>query len=94
MIKTAKLAVLLFCQPAGGSAVGDGRIKCPVREDGHAKQEAKVRDLVMHWQDWSPAEGNIPRSVLGAPPFKESLTDKEFPAVSNGTGGGAIHSLY
>eukprot|EP00959_Pyramimonas_sp_CCMP1952_P235447 4920120-Pyramimonas_sp.AAC.1 len=94
MIKTAKLAVLFFCQPSGGSAVWDGHIKCPTREDGYARQEAKVQDLVTHWQHWSPEEGKVPRSILGALPFREPLTDKEFPAVSNGTGGGAIHSFY
>eukprot|EP00959_Pyramimonas_sp_CCMP1952_P075881 1586065-Pyramimonas_sp.AAC.1 len=54
MIRTAKLAVLFFGQPSGGSAVWDGHIKCPAGEGGCARQEAKVRDLVMHWQDWSP----------------------------------------
>eukprot|EP00959_Pyramimonas_sp_CCMP1952_P394883 8273857-Pyramimonas_sp.AAC.1 len=41
MITTAKLAVLFVCQPSGGSAVGDGRVKCPAREGGHARQGAK-----------------------------------------------------
>eukprot|EP00959_Pyramimonas_sp_CCMP1952_P418727 8771656-Pyramimonas_sp.AAC.1 len=40
MVRTAKLAILFFCQPSGGSAVRDGRIKCAAREDGHAKQES------------------------------------------------------
>eukprot|EP00959_Pyramimonas_sp_CCMP1952_P018912 399539-Pyramimonas_sp.AAC.1 len=75
MIKTAKLAVLFFCQPSRGSAVWDGRIKCATSEDGYAEQEAKVQDLAMYWQDWSPEEGKIPKSIFGALPFREPLAD-------------------
>eukprot|EP00959_Pyramimonas_sp_CCMP1952_P338286 7084077-Pyramimonas_sp.AAC.1 len=94
MTKTAELAVLFFCQPSGGSAVRDGHITCATREDGHAKQEADIKDLVMHWQGWAPAVGNIPASIFNARPFKAPLTDDDFPAVSDGSGGGAIHSFY
>jgi hypothetical protein len=93
-IKAAELAVLFFCQPSGGSAVRDGHITCSTREDGYARRGADIKDLVMYWQGWAPAAGNIPASILDARPFRASLTDDEFPAVSNGSGGGAIHSFY
>eukprot|EP00959_Pyramimonas_sp_CCMP1952_P208074 4352675-Pyramimonas_sp.AAC.1 len=60
----------------------------------YAKQEANVQDLIMHWQDWSPTEGNVPRSMLGTLPFKEKLDDGKCPVVVNGTGGSARYSFY
>eukprot|EP00959_Pyramimonas_sp_CCMP1952_P170652 3566266-Pyramimonas_sp.AAC.1 len=48
----------------------------------------------MRWQDWSPTEGNVPKSMLNTRPFKVSLSPVEFPAVQDGSGGGAIHTNY
>eukprot|EP00959_Pyramimonas_sp_CCMP1952_P159864 3343664-Pyramimonas_sp.AAC.1 len=53
-------------------------ISCATRHDGYAKQEAEVKYLIMYWQDWSPAEGNIPTSVFGALPFREPSTNVDF----------------
>eukprot|EP00959_Pyramimonas_sp_CCMP1952_P434126 9090843-Pyramimonas_sp.AAC.1 len=46
----------------------------------------------MYWQDWSPTEGYVPKSVLNTRPFEVALKTVEFPAVRDGSGGGAIHS--
>eukprot|EP00959_Pyramimonas_sp_CCMP1952_P217248 4543678-Pyramimonas_sp.AAC.1 len=48
----------------------------------------------MHWQDWSPTGGNVPKAMLNTRPFEVALDPVEFPAVQDGSGGGAIHSYY
>eukprot|EP00959_Pyramimonas_sp_CCMP1952_P046722 975958-Pyramimonas_sp.AAC.1 len=67
---TAKLAALFFCQPSGGPAVQGGGITQTKRADGYTLQEAAVNEPVMHWQDWGPTEGNVPKSVLKTRPFE------------------------
>eukprot|EP00959_Pyramimonas_sp_CCMP1952_P332190 6955855-Pyramimonas_sp.AAC.1 len=78
LTKTAKLAVLLFCQPSGGSAARSGHVASAKRADGYAQQEATVNELVMHWQNWAPSVGNIPTSVLNTRPFKTALSNDDF----------------
>eukprot|EP00959_Pyramimonas_sp_CCMP1952_P078369 1638177-Pyramimonas_sp.AAC.1 len=48
----------------------------------------------MHWQSWAPSAGNMPTSILNARPFRTILSRDDFPAVSDGSGGGARHSYY
>eukprot|EP00959_Pyramimonas_sp_CCMP1952_P349168 7315804-Pyramimonas_sp.AAC.1 len=60
MLQAAELAALFFCQPSGGPAVQEGKPSAKKRADGHAAEEATFKELVMHWQDWSPTENNVP----------------------------------
>eukprot|EP00959_Pyramimonas_sp_CCMP1952_P071264 1487971-Pyramimonas_sp.AAC.1 len=43
----------------------------------------------MYWQDWSPTESNVPRSLLNTRPLKIPLAPEKFPAVQDGSGDGA-----
>eukprot|EP00959_Pyramimonas_sp_CCMP1952_P438688 9184308-Pyramimonas_sp.AAC.1 len=54
MAKTAKLAVLFFCQPSGGSAARSGNVARGTRTDGYAEREATINELVMYRQNWAP----------------------------------------
>eukprot|EP00959_Pyramimonas_sp_CCMP1952_P225397 4713808-Pyramimonas_sp.AAC.1 len=83
MFKAAKLAALLFCQPADGAAVQEGSATKTKRADGYTSPEATINELVMRWQDWSPTEGNVPKSVLNARPFETALGPGAFPAVQD-----------
>eukprot|EP00959_Pyramimonas_sp_CCMP1952_P229745 4803299-Pyramimonas_sp.AAC.1 len=94
MFKAAKLAALFFCQPSGGPAAQGGGTSKKTRADGYALGEATIDELVLHWQDWSPTEDNVPKSALNTRPFKLPLNLVAFPAVQDGSGGGAIHSNY
>eukprot|EP00959_Pyramimonas_sp_CCMP1952_P413715 8668655-Pyramimonas_sp.AAC.1 len=48
----------------------------------------------MYWQDLSPTENNVSKSLLNTRPFAEPLDPVIFPAVQDGSGGGAIQSSY
>eukprot|EP00959_Pyramimonas_sp_CCMP1952_P399759 8376271-Pyramimonas_sp.AAC.1 len=83
VFKAAKLAALFFCQPSGGPAAQGGGTSEKTRaerSDGYTLEEATIDELVMHWQDWSPTEDNVPKSVLNTRPFKVALNPVEFPA--------------
>eukprot|EP00959_Pyramimonas_sp_CCMP1952_P297464 6223106-Pyramimonas_sp.AAC.2 len=83
MLKAAKLAALFFCRPPGGAAVQGGIITRAKRADEYTSQEATISELVMYWQDWSPTEGNVPKSVLNTRPFETALGPNAFPAVQD-----------
>eukprot|EP00959_Pyramimonas_sp_CCMP1952_P380145 7963944-Pyramimonas_sp.AAC.1 len=59
---------------------------------GTRRRRLPFNELVMHWQDWSLTENNVPKSVLNTRPFETPLDPVRFPAVQDGSGGGAIHS--
>eukprot|EP00959_Pyramimonas_sp_CCMP1952_P025025 525130-Pyramimonas_sp.AAC.1 len=94
MFKAAKLAALFFCQPSGGPAVQGGNPSTKKRADGYTMEEATIDELVMHWPDKSPTENNVPKSVLNTRPFAKPLNPIRFPAVQDGSGGGATRSNY
>eukprot|EP00959_Pyramimonas_sp_CCMP1952_P420720 8812771-Pyramimonas_sp.AAC.1 len=92
MLKAARLAALLLCQPSGGPAAAGGKPSTNRRDDGHTAEEATFRELVKHWQEWSPPENNVPQSVFNTRPFRTPLNPSGFPAVPDGSGDGAVHS--
>eukprot|EP00959_Pyramimonas_sp_CCMP1952_P320239 6701678-Pyramimonas_sp.AAC.1 len=62
MFKAAKLAALFLCQLSGGPAVQEGNPSPSKRADGYTAEEASLKELVLHWRDWSPTENNVPKS--------------------------------
>eukprot|EP00959_Pyramimonas_sp_CCMP1952_P011643 244529-Pyramimonas_sp.AAC.1 len=94
MFMAAKFAALFFCHTPGGPAVQGGGTSKKTRAAGQTLEEATIDELVMYWQDWSPTEDNVLKSVINTRPFKVAMSPVEFPAVQDGSGGGATHSNY
>eukprot|EP00959_Pyramimonas_sp_CCMP1952_P440281 9217834-Pyramimonas_sp.AAC.2 len=62
------------------------------RRSRSGRVKATYDEIVPCWTRWRPTGSDAPQSTLGALPFPDHLDARRFPAVSEGSAGGARRS--